>query len=188
MTDAYVVRNDSGGDVELTDFGLVIPDTVVVELGDFDKAILSAELQALIQSDDLVKIVSSVDIPKANALLHDTLFEASRDGDASHSLLTFQDEVTISIPGASDDEQRILFSMELENDSKDKLTDVQLIVGATVIATECWNFTDKDKGNPKGFSGYCDHQFAGAEDIKLQSKVAGGTITTRNVRLSVVVK
>ena len=187
MTDIYTVRNDSGGSIELKDFGLVIPDTVEIELGDFDKAIMSSELQALIQADDFVRIVSGVDIPKANATLHNTLFEASRDGDASHSLATYQDELTISIPGASDDELRILFSMELENDTKDKLTDVQLEVDGVAIAAECWNFSDKDKTNPKTFSGYCDHQFAGAEDIILQSKVAGGTITTRRVRLSVVV-
>ena len=188
MSDIYVVRNDSGGTIELKDFGISIPDTVEHELGDFDKAIESAELQALIQSDDLIRIVSGVDIPKANALLHNVLFADSRAGDSSHSFATYQDELTISIPGASDDELRIHFGIELENDTKDKITDVQLIIGVTVLGTDCWNFSDKDKNNPKLFSGFCDHQFTGAEDLKLQSKVGGGTITTRNVRLSVEVR
>ncbi len=188
MTDVYPVRNDSGGALDLADFGITIPDTVKYDLGSFDKAILSSVVQALIQSDDLVKVISGVDIPKANALFHNLLFEAVRDGDESHNFVTFQDELVLSIPGASDDELRIYYSIEYENDTKDKLTELELLVGATVIGGECSSFTDKDKGNPKTFSGYCDFQFTGAQDLKFQSKVDGGTITTRNVRLTVEVK
>ena len=187
MTDVYVVRNDSGGSLELKDFGLVIPDTVLVELGDFQKAILSAELQALIQSDDFVKVVSGVDIPKANALLHRLLFENSRSGDSSHSFATWQDDLTISIPSASTKKFRISFQMEYENDTKDKLTEVRLVVDSTVLSCEATSFTDKDKDNPKSFSGYWDYQFTGAQDIKLQSQVTGGTITTRNATITVEV-
>lgn len=187
MTDIYVVRNDSGGSIELKDFGMVIPDTVEVDLEDFSKAILSAELQALIQADDLVRVVSGVDIPKANALNHIILFTNSRSGDASHSFATWQDDLTISIPGASDDKLRISFQLEYENDTKDKLTEVRMVVDSTVLSCEATSFTDKDKDNPKSFSGYWDHQFTGAQDIKLQSQVVGGTITTRNVIITVEV-
>lgn len=187
MTDIYPVRNDSGGDIELKDFGLVIPDTVVEELGDFQKAILSAELQALIQSDDLVKVVSGIDIPKANALFHKILFTNNRSGDSSHSFATWQDELAISIPGASDGKLRISFQLEYENDTKDKLTEVRLVVDSTVLSCEATNFTDKDKDNPKSFSGFWDYQFTGAQDVKLQSQVVGGTITTRNVIVTVEV-
>lgn len=190
MADVYRVRNDSGGSQPLNDFGLIIPDTVEVELGDFQKAILSAELQALIQSDDLVKVVSGVDIPKANALLHRILFENSRSGDDSHSVAppSWHDDLTISIPGASNDKLEIVFQMEYENDTKDKLTEVRLVVDSTVLACEASSFTDKDKDNPKSFSGHWPHQFTGAQVIKLQSRVAGGTITTRNAVISVEVR
>ena len=188
MSDIYVIRNDSGGDIELKDFGLVVPDTVEIDLEDFAKAILSTELQALIQSDDLIKVVSGVDIPKANALLHRLLFENSRSGDSSHSFGSWQDELTISIPGASDDKLRIMFQAEYENDTKDKLTELRLVVDSTVLSCEATNFTDKDLDNPKSFSGFWDHQFTGAQDIKLQSQVAGGTITTRNAVITVEVR
>lgn len=185
MTEVYRIRNDSGGSQELKDFGLIIPDTNEEELGDFQKAILSTELQALIQSDDVVRIVSGIDIQKANALLHNVLFFATRAGDEDHDLSTFQDELTLSIPGASDDALRIHFSIEFENDSQNQLTELQLIVNAVVKASNKVSFSNVDKGEPRTFSGYIDYQFAGAEDIILQTKVGGGTITTRNVKLSV---
>lgn len=188
MADIYKIRNDSGSAQELKDFGLLIPDTETVELGDFSKAILSAELQALIQSDDIIKMVSGMDIPKANALLHNILFFTTRAGDEDHDLSTFQDELTLSVPGASDDPLRIHFSIEFENDAQNRLTELQLIVNSVVKASDKISFSAIDKGEPRTFSGYIDYQFAGAEDIVLQTKVGGGTITTRNVKISVEVR
>jgi len=190
MTDVYVVRNDSGGPLPLNDFGFVIPNTEELELGDFEKAILSSEVQTLIQSDDLVRVVSGVDIPKANAKHHSLLFENSRAIDDSHSITPpdWHDDLVVAIPGASSDKLLIAFQIEYENDTKDRLTEVRLVVDSTVLSCEASSFTDKDKGNPKSFSGSWPHQFTGAQSIKLQSRVDGGTITTRNAVIEVKVR
>lgn len=63
MSEAFVVRNDSGGDLELKDFGVVIPDGETAELGHNDRVFLSSELDGLLQSEDLVRVVGGEDVP-----------------------------------------------------------------------------------------------------------------------------
>lgn len=67
MGDAFIVKNNSGGSIELKDFGVVIPDGVTIELCCFQKAILSSELDGFLASEDLARVINEVEVAYAMA-------------------------------------------------------------------------------------------------------------------------
>lgn len=69
MSDVFLVRNDSGEDVELKSFGLIIGDGLSVDLCCFDKACRCSELDSLLSSGDLVRVIDGIDMPYARAFI-----------------------------------------------------------------------------------------------------------------------
>ena len=55
--EVFIVQNVSTNDVEVQDFGLIIPVDVSIDLGDFDDAVLSGELFNYLEAGDLVRLI-----------------------------------------------------------------------------------------------------------------------------------
>lgn len=67
MAKVFEVYNDTASSIELKDFGIVIPAGAFVDLGDFEKAKLSSELETFIQNGDLVRYYEGHGIDKDDA-------------------------------------------------------------------------------------------------------------------------
>ena len=57
MNEIFIVRNASTEEIELKDFGLIISPGIDTELGEFDKASLSDELDSYLQSGNILRII-----------------------------------------------------------------------------------------------------------------------------------
>ena len=68
LREVYVVKNNTVSDIELKDFGIVITPGEIVELGEYDKAVMSTELYDLLTSGDLVRYIDNIEVTDAQFL------------------------------------------------------------------------------------------------------------------------
>ena len=66
LREVFIVKNNTVGEIELKDFGLLIPSGVTVDLTDFDNAISSDELYNHIQLGNIVRVIDGVEITDIN--------------------------------------------------------------------------------------------------------------------------
>jgi hypothetical protein len=62
MAEVFKIKNVSGSDIELKEFGVIIVPNEVLELGIYDKSILSEELSGYLLSGQLQRIISDVSV------------------------------------------------------------------------------------------------------------------------------
>ena len=55
--EVFIVQNVSTNDVEIKDFGLILPTALSIDLGNFDKSYLSEDVDSLLLSGDLVRLI-----------------------------------------------------------------------------------------------------------------------------------
>lgn len=67
MNEVFIVKNQTVSTIELFDFGVLILPDASAELGNFDDALLSEQLQSLLQTGDLVRLVNGAPVAYANA-------------------------------------------------------------------------------------------------------------------------
>jgi hypothetical protein len=66
IREIFKIKNISTGDVELKDFGIIIPSGMTVELDDYDKAVLSDELYTLFTLNVLVRVINGTIVSNIN--------------------------------------------------------------------------------------------------------------------------
>lgn len=67
MNEVFIIQNASTNTIELKDFGLILPTDVSVELGDYDRAVLSNELVTYINSDDIIRLINGIEADPSSA-------------------------------------------------------------------------------------------------------------------------
>ena len=67
MAEIFVIKNDTAGDIELKDFGIIIGPGVSVDLRSQEKAKASTELDTKLAAGDLVRVIDSVEVGYAQA-------------------------------------------------------------------------------------------------------------------------
>ncbi len=82
MPEVFVVKNKSGAPLDIKDFGFgQIPDNESVDLGDLFKAKRSTEVNGLLDSGDLVRVMNGVEVPYSRAFccegIHDILVDSN---------------------------------------------------------------------------------------------------------------
>ena len=67
LREVFIVRNVTGYEIELKDFGLLIPAGETVDIGEYDNAVISDELYSYILIGDIVRVIDGNDIEIDNA-------------------------------------------------------------------------------------------------------------------------
>ena len=62
VREIFIVKNISGSEIELKDFGLLIPSGVTVDLSDFDQATISDELYNYMLIGDIIRVVDGIEV------------------------------------------------------------------------------------------------------------------------------
>ena len=62
LREVFIIKNVTLSDIELKDFGLIIPPDVSIELGEYDNAVTSDELYSYMLSGDIIRIIDETEI------------------------------------------------------------------------------------------------------------------------------
>jgi len=65
----FIVKNISTNDVEIKEFGLIIPSSIEIDLGNFDQAYLSDEINTYLSNGDLFRVIDGSVVSYENAYL-----------------------------------------------------------------------------------------------------------------------
>lgn len=189
MTESFVVKNVSAGSVELKAFGLIIPASPApgstIDLVSYGLAMTDPELKGYLDAGTLKRVMEGVECAVPDCHNHVNVIYEESDGVSSHSLQTWQDKVSIVFPAGTDGKFIIEWYVEMAVDTKDKLSEMRLWDGSTVLGQTCESYTDKNKNTYQGWGGVKQLTISGAKTITIQSRIeAGGTISLRNARIN----
>lgn len=186
MSESFVVKNTSGGLLDIEEFGLYnLPNNAILDLVDFGFAMVSPELATKLVSGDLTRLMGGIPCTIAECHNHSLIKRDSSEGISSHSFATWQDKLTVNIPNAATEDVVVEAFVEFANNTKDKKTEVRLLVGATEAGICQCSFTDKNVNYYEFLYVKKPVTISGSTDIKIQSQVAGGTISIRRARIFV---
>ena len=62
IREVFVVKNNTISDLVVNDFGLIISSGSTIDLGDYDKAIMSDEIDNYLSSGDLIRVINGSDV------------------------------------------------------------------------------------------------------------------------------
>ena len=72
MNEVFVIQNISTNNVELIDFGLIIPPNYTIDLGNFDESLLSNQLNNYLVSGAIVRLINNVSVAYNQAFTTET--------------------------------------------------------------------------------------------------------------------
>jgi len=186
MSESFVVKNTSGAAINIEEFGIYnLPNNASIDLVDFGFAMVSAELATKLGSGDLTRLMDGVPCAIAECHNHALIKRADSEGVTSHSFATWQDKLVLNIPNATTEDVIVEAYVEFTNDTKDKKTEVRLLVGATEVGICQCSLTDKNVNYYEFLHTKKPVPISASTDIKIQSQVAGGTISIRRARIFV---
>lgn len=67
MAEVFKIKNISLSNIELIDFGLIVPPNEIVDLGNFDQTVLSSQLNTLLLNGTIVRLINDVSVPYSDA-------------------------------------------------------------------------------------------------------------------------
>lgn len=186
MSESFVVKNTSGAATNIEEFGIYnLPNNASVDLVDFGFSMVSPELETKLLAGDLTRYMAGIPCTIAECHNHSLIKKGASEGVDSHSFATWQDKLTVNIPNASTEEVVVEAYVEFTNNTKDKKTEVRLLIGATEAGICQCSLTDKNVNFYEFLHTKKPVTFTGSTDIIIQSQVAGGTISIRRARIFV---
>lgn len=101
--EVFVIKNNTASDLEIKTFGIIVSSGQTIDLGNFDNAVLSDEIYALIQNGDLTRVINGnvVDMDSAYyqsiepyTLLYNNIVTVSKTGGTYIDIQAAIDSIT----------------------------------------------------------------------------------------------